>query len=311
MIPPVLTFIVSLAVLVKSSDLFVKGASKLSTALNINPFVTGVLIVGLGTSLPELVSSIIAALNNAPSIISGNAVGSNIANILLVVGLAAIISREINITHDILKKDLPAVLVSVIVLYFTCEDRLIDKTETIILISMMIIYLALSGEKRTDENRRATVPITLGMILFVILPPIGIFLGAKYTVESVISIGSALHISPGIIALSAVSLGTSLPEIIVTIQAARRGEGEIAIGNVTGSNIFNIFAVIGIPGLFGSFPVPEDIVSFSIPFLIASTLLYIFIVLDKKIVLLEGFLMIAMYVYFLLRIFSITGQYSV
>ena len=309
MIVHILVFLAALFVLIKSSDYFVRGAERAGLAMGLSPFATGVLIVGIGTSLPELISSVIAAAQGTPEIVSGNAVGSNIANILLVLAVASIFSKKLEIKFDILKNDLPAILVSSIFLFFASRDGRITKIETAAFLILLAAYFFFSstGVEKTEQGKtdNQKAKINLATIALLLLPPFGIFFGAKYTVQSVISLSTLLGINPEVIALSAVSIGTSLPEIIVTIQAARRGQGEMAIGNVTGSNIFNIFGVMGISGLFGSYAIPRDIVSFSIPFLLAITLLYVFMILDKKIVRLEGVFLLILYGYFILTIFGI------
>ena len=174
-------------------------------------------------------------------------------------------------------------------------------------LGIMVIYIwKLISENNelnaTDEEPSNT--FQKKYYLYLLVSPIFIFIGAKYTVDSVVEISSILSIGKEIIALSAVAFGTSLPEILVTIAAAKKGQPEIAIGNVIGSNIFNMLAVLGIPRLFGEFPITESIISSTLYIHMAATFIFIIIIIDKKINKFEGYLLLSFYVYFLMTTFG-------
>ena len=322
-------FIVSLAVLVKASDFFTGAAEKIGIFFGMDPFIVGVTIVAVGTSLPELVSSILAVLQGASEVVVGNVVGSNIANIFLIIGIAGVIStaspgkergRELNIEYDLVSVDLPLFVGSAFLLSLAILDQQFSRVESGIFILGYLIYLfytldtskpeTIATDSATDG---ATVELAadkqptylLKQIGILVFSSIFIFLGAKYTISSLISLSEILNIGKEIIAVSAVAVGTSLPELIVTINAAMRGNAEIAIGNVLGSNIFNIFMVMGIPGLIGHLSIPESVLFSAVPVLLAGTLLMFFVTQDRKLTSWEGWLFFLFYVWFIATTFNL------
>ena len=322
-------FIVSLAILVKASDFFTGAAEKIGIFFGMDPFIVGVTIVAVGTSLPELVSSILAVLQGASEVVVGNVVGSNIANIFLIIGIAGVIStaspgkergRELNIEYDLVSVDLPLFVGSAFLLSLAILDQQFSRVESGIFILGYLIYLfytldtskpeTIATDSATDG---ATVELAadkqptylLKQIGILVFSSIFIFLGAKYTISSLISLSEILNIGKEIIAVSAVAVGTSLPELIVTINAAMRGNAEIAIGNVLGSNIFNIFMVMGIPGLIGHLSIPESVLFSAVPVLLAGTLLMFFVTQDRKLTSWEGWLFFLFYVWFIATTFNL------
>ena len=322
-------FIVSLAILVKASDFFTGAAEKIGIFFGMDPFIVGVTIVAVGTSLPELVSSILAVLQGASEVVVGNGVGSNIANIFLIIGIAGVIStaspgkergRELNIEYDLVSVDLPLFVGSAFLLSLAILDQQFSRVESGIFILGYLIYLfytldtskpeTIATDSATDG---ATVELAadkqptylLKQIGILVFSSIFIFLGAKYTISSLISLSEILNIGKEIIAVSAVAVGTSLPELIVTINAAMRGNAEIAIGNVLGSNIFNIFMVMGIPGLIGHLSIPESVLFSAVPVLLAGTLLMFFVTQDRKLTSWEGWLFFLFYVWFIATTFNL------
>ncbi|MEM9151942.1 MAG: calcium/sodium antiporter [Cyanobacteria bacterium P01_F01_bin.3] len=320
-----LVFVLSLIALVKASDFFTDAAEKIGLTLGLPPFIVGVTIVSMGTSLPELLSSLFSIFQGAPEVVVSNVVGSNIANICLVIGTAAIISaRCLRISYDLVSVDLPLFMGSALLFTLMAWDQSFSRGEALLLFIGYIMYLfyilkgsdEASGESLTpsdsDGNEsaqpsvdsfRATQLSRQGLIL--LLSGIFIFLGAKYTIESLIQLSEVLNIGKEVIAVSAVALGTSLPELIVTISAASKGKAEIAIGNVLGSNIFNVFVVIGIPGLIQALPVPEAVIIPGLPTLVAASLMTFFIAQDKKVTIWEGWMFILFYVWFVGSVFEL------
>lgn len=302
-------FIFSLTTLIISADFFIKASERIGIALGIPPFIIGVTLIALGTSLPELVTSIIAVLNDNPEIVSGNVVGSNIANICLVLGLIAVLARKIKLKHDIMRVDMPILMGATFLLYLAASDLKFTFYEGLLCISGLLIYLGYvfqlgkegrqvsdSGNQRTRQRFSWKEPIIL------IASGFAIYLSAKYNVRSIESLSSLLGVGTEFIAVTAVAFGTSLPELVVSVVAVKTGNTEMAVGNVLGSNIFNIFGVMGIPALMGGgFPIPESIVSFSLPLMVAVTLLVFFITLDKIINRWEGLILFLFYALFMVN----------
>jgi cation:H+ antiporter len=314
----IIIFVVSLAVLVKSSDLFVGAAEKIGLNFGLSAFLTGVIIVGVGTSLPELVSSIIATTKGATEIVIGNVLGSNITNIFLVLGIAGLIGKNFSIKHDLMRVDIPFLLSATLLMSLMIMDGTFSMIEGIICLLAFTIYIYFTikhpapetktiGFETSENNKKPDKKknLLLKSFLLIILSSVGIFLGAKYTVDSVIAISNILGIAPDIIALTAIALGTSLPEVMVTISASKRGNPELAVGNIIGSNIFNGLVVMGIPSLISPLNIPHSIIIFSLPTLIAAVLIYSFMVYDKKINQLEGVTLLIFYFYFVGRILGL------
>jgi cation:H+ antiporter len=302
----IIVFIASLAVLVKASDLFVNAAEKIGQSFGMPHFIIGVVIVGAGTSLPELVSSVLAVIGGTSEIVVGNVLGSNMTNIFLILGIAGVVGKNLRISYDILEIDLPIFLGAALLIAFMIYDGNFSRGEAIICLLGLFLFVlnTLKGQKQKGEDT-ARKPAGVQAWAMLLASSVLIFLGAKYTVDSVIALSKIFNIGAEVIALSAVALGTSLPEVLVTITAARKGKPEMAIGNVMGSNIFNSFAVMGIPGLIGSLHIPEDVISFALPFSIAATFLYVIIIVDRKLNLWEGCLLLLFYLFFLLHLLGI------
>lgn len=299
-------FIVSLAFLVKASDWFVNGAEKIGIALGVPSFIIGVTIVAVGTSLPELASSISAVMMGSSEIVAGNAIGSNITNIVLVMGLVALMSKEkIEIKRDIMDVDIPMLIASALILWFLIADLELTILYACILIIGMIIFLAYTFSKSGDpEDKSERQKVDLKTIALVVGSGALIYLSATYTVDSIKHISELLGIGTGVIALSLVALGTSLPEVLVSVTAARRGNTEIAFGNIIGSNIFNTFAVMSFPRFFGEIIIPESIIQFSLPMMVAITILFSIMCLSKRISRFEGMVLLLFYAVFMVGLFS-------
>lgn len=299
-------FIVSLAFLVKASDWFVNGAEKIGIALGVPSFIIGVTIVAVGTSLPELASSISAVTMGSSDIVAGNAIGSNITNILLVMGLVALVTKEkIEIKRNIMDVDMPMLVASALILWFVIADLKLTILDAFILIAGMFIFLAYTFSKSDDsEEKVERQKVDWKTILLVLGSGLLIYFSATYTVESIQHIADLLGIGTGVIALSLVALGTSLPEVLVSVAAARRGNTEIAFGNVMGSNIFNTFAVMSIPRFFGEVEIPAEIIQFSLPMMVGVTILFAIMCLSSRISRYEGMILLLFYGIFMVGLFS-------
>ena len=322
-----------MAVLVKSADVFTESSEKIGLAFKIPAFIVGIAIVSIGTSLPELITSLIAVSRNETEIVAANAIGSNIANILLVIGFSAIVARKMSIKRSLINLDLPLLACVTTLLIFILWDKQVTFIEGIIAILTYFIYalyLISSGRERkilshkSSDNKKDSLPATRidrlkilkrlwkhhekvekGVFASLILSAIFLFLGANYTIESIIHIADSLNIAPPIIAMSAMAIGTSLPELVVSVRASMRRKYEIALGNIFGSNIFNALIVIGIPALFSNLKVDEITFSVGLPFLVGATVLYLISGISRKIYNWEGMMYLMIYVLFLVKIFGI------
>ncbi|MBR9692426.1 calcium/sodium antiporter [Candidatus Woesearchaeota archaeon] len=297
----ILIFIISLAVLVKGSDWFTEAAEKLSHKLGISPFIIGVTVVSVGTSLPELASSIAAVLAGKSEIVIGNVLGSNIANILLVLGLGAVIAGKISTKWELRQVDFPVLFAATFLLVLMCLDGAFTLFEALFMLAGYAIYLNYlhNKNKKKVKKQKVTGPIWIPLLAGGVL----IYVGARFTVESVIGIASATGIPNDIIAVSAVALGTSLPELFVTVTAALKGKHDLALGNILGSNIFNLFAVMGITGLFGTLLIPSTMLWSLAMLVIATFMLYFVTSKDKTVTRWEGWLLLLLYAFFVVRLF--------
>ena len=322
----ILVFVASIFLLLKASDYFTDSAEKIGVFFGIPAFIVGVTIVSVGTSLPELVSSIIAVLQDAPQIVIGNVLGSNIANVFLVLGVSAIIGKRLKITYELIHVDLPLFVGSALLLAVTVWDGNFTLIEALLCLICFVVYIhyTLNTEKshydkqikkemkgiikkakkeikKVDNNK--TISAKTWIIL--IVSAFFIYLGARYTGESVIKLSQLLNIASATIALSAVAFGTSLPELAVSVTAARKGKVEIAVGNVLGSNIFNALAVMGVPALIGTLVIPAHVISFGLPMMLVATVLYAFMTLGREVTKWEGWVLILFYVFFIGKLFAL------
>ena len=295
-------FVVSIVVLLLASDWFVDSSEKIGLSLGISPFVIGVTIVAFGTSLPELASSIVAVVNNDSAIVTGNVIGSNVANICLVLGVVAIVARGIKMDYAVLDVDIPVIIASAILLYVFTYDGMVDWVDGIFLLAMLVIFLVSSFRSHKGDD---SIKVDAGWKAYglLIVGAVGVYLGATYTVKSIQEVSSVMGISSGVIAMSAVALGTSLPEVIVSVAAARKGKPGMAVGNVVGSNIFNSFAVMGIPSFFGDILVDTQDIELSLFFMIGITLLFALMAAANNVSRWEGVMLVMMYLIFIAQLF--------
>jgi len=248
-------FLGGVIILYKGSDILVDGTSKTAAKLGVSTLIISVLLVGFGTSAPELAISVGAAIQNDSGISLGNVIGSCIANLFLILGLSALI-RPIKINKGIIGREMPILLGATFVLLFSSYANLFDNMHVfggiifIILFIMFILYFVQCAKREKIKNKKINSGNTGKNILFIIIGIISVIIGAELLIMSSVTIAKILNIPTFIIALSIVAIGTSLPELAVSVMAAYKGESDIAIGNVLGSNVFNIFLILGIAALF-------------------------------------------------------------
>lgn len=305
----IVIFIVSLGLLVKSADWLLGAGEKIGLAAGLSPFIVGVTIVAFGTSFPELISSIVAVFQHVPEVVTANVVGSNIANILLVVGASAVFGKRLVVTKDLIDLDLPLLAIGTTIFLIIAWDGEITLIESIFLLVTYGVYLMFSilykddADKTDIEEHDTTVRPGDWVRLFAGV--VGLALGAKFLIDSIISLSDLLAIGAGVITITAVAIGTSLPELLVSVKAAMAKKSEVALGNIFGSNIFNVLVVVGLPGIFGRLAVDSQTMAIGFPILIVSTVLFIISGISKRIHIQEGVLYLMIYVLFIVKLFDI------
>jgi len=258
MIPTILAlpaFIVGILFLWKGSDILVDGTSKTAVHLGISALIVSVILVGFGTSAPEFAISVGAAAQNNSDISLGNIIGSCVANLLLVLGVAAIV-KPIKIKKGIIRREFLIMLGAAIVLLVSSFLGLLDSyrwiggTLFLILFASFVVYFVICARKERGNGKKIDTGKTSKNLLFIALGIIGVVAGAWLLIESSIVVAEFFGIPTFIIAISMVAVGTSLPELVVSTTAAYKNKHDIAVGNVLGSNVFNIFLILGFAALF-------------------------------------------------------------
>ena len=253
-----------MALLYYGGDFLVTGSVRFARYLKVSSFVIGATVLAFGTSAPELAASILAALNDAPELAMGNIIGSNIANIGLVLGLACLIA-PVTIASSRLKREYPPFLLSALLILFLAWDLKIHHPEGVLMVGLLAIYIWRSFYKEdlnTQPEEEARLFLDKGptfQVVLILIGLIGLVSGAKLLVSGGVSIARNLGVGEWFIGITVVAIGTSLPEIVSSIIAARRGHGEMAIGNIFGSNIFNVLMVLGITSIIHPLNITEPI----------------------------------------------------
>lgn len=305
----ILLLIIGFILLIKGADVFVGGASSAAQNFKVSKMLIGLTIIAFGTSAPELAVSISALASGNTDMVLGNVVGSCILNILLILGIAAVI-KPIRIKVDTVRRELPlCMLISTLLAVLFLDVALKSGTENqftrsdalvVLLFFSVFLYYLISLAKQSKENKEKDEKpkYKLGKsLLFVLLGLAGVVVGSEMVVRNASTIAAAIGWSERLISLTIVAFGTSLPELVTTIVAARRGEQDLAVGNVIGSNIFNICIVLGVPvAIFGTIA-PGSFQMIDIIMLVASAVaLFIFAFSRRKISRAEGIVMLVAFV---------------
>ncbi|MCK5833371.1 calcium/sodium antiporter [bacterium] len=277
----------------------VKGGVELALIARIRPIVIGLTIIAVGTSLPELTVSVVSAANNSMGISIGNIIGSNICNILLILGVTALI-RPIPIERKALREDVPTVIMVSVVLWMLAQDGVINRFDGIILILLYVLFLVHSFSSKTDDIREKIVEKGFSKfgksIIFVILGLGLLAFGGWATVKGGMNIATSLGVPDSIIALTLIAFGTSLPELATSAVASIKNKSDIAVGNILGSNICNSLFVIGVAGIMKPFSIPLDILQFSFPMMLfASVAMFPFVKSGRSLNRLEGAFFVVSY----------------
>lgn len=315
----ILTYIllaVGFALLIKGADYFVEGASKIATMLRVPPLLVGLTIVAFGTSSPEATVSMIAAMEGNSDVSLGNVVGSNIFNITLVVGITAMIN-PLAVETTTIRKEIPFTLLASVALAVVASDvalqmagtNLIGRSEGIILLLFFLIFLyyiievALNNREPVSDAPTTTGKGTWGKNIFITIAGLAaIIFGGDLVVDHATTIALSLGMSETLVGLTIVAVGTSLPELITSITAALKKKSEIALGNIVGSNIFNILFVLGASAMISPLAVNDKIFTDIAIMIILTAVLLIFSRSKFKISKVEGAILAAVYIAYLVYI---------
>ena len=316
---PYILLVIGFVLLIKGADFFVDGASSIARKLKIPSLIIGLTIVSIGTSLPEAAVSLSASLSGTNDISLGNVIGSNIFNLLVVVGVSSAILPIIT-DMDILKRDMPINLVATAVLFLMLLDGTLSRADAAILLLFLVVYMfmlirtalkqAADNQGAEDEPEQKVLSWAKSLI-FVVVGAGAIIGGGQLVVENAKTIASTLGMSETLIGLTVVAVGTSLPELVTSIVAAKKGDSGIAMGNVVGSSIFNIMFILGLTGIIS--PMTASVAIFiDTGILIGVAVIMLFFAYSgKKTSRWEGVLSTLLYIgytaYIIMRAFDICG----
>ena len=297
-----LLLLLGVLLLLVGGDFLVKSAASLATKLKVSPFLIGVTVVSFGTSAPELLVSLKAAAQGSTGIAIGNIIGSNVANLALVLGLTVLI-RPIEIDPKKLRLSWFVMLIASLMFYGFSQDQLLDQIDGWFFISGLLFFLTLSIRYRdssfTEEEIENTLKPKL-IPLYLILGAVGLYYGSELLVNNAVTIAKSFGISEFIIGISVVALGTSLPELVTSIIAILKGQSIISIGNLIGSNVFNIFAVLGITSIVNPLQADAFLISIDLPVMLGVTLLTgLFLLVSKRLGRLEGAILLGIYLVYI------------
>ena len=306
MIIQIVLLILGFVVLIKGADVFVEGASSVAGNFKVSKILIGLTIVAFGTSAPEFAVSVKSIISHNHDIVLGNVIGSNIINIFLIIGVSALF-HSLTVKDNTVKKELPITLLITTLFAVLLSDGLFDKnvsnsftrSDGIILSLFFLVYiyyLISVAKKKTEVNKDEKCMPMFKSFVYTIGGILAIVLGSNFVVDSATHIASFIGVSDKLIGLTVIALGTSLPELVTSVTATRKGEYDLAIGNIIGSNIFNVGLVVGLPvAIFGG----VDHINFNyidvIAMLLGALLLFAFSSNDRKITKLEGILLLVVF----------------
>lgn len=300
--------------LVKGADGFVSGASSIAKKFSIPPLIIGLTIVAFGTSAPEAAVSVTAALKGQNDMAIANVVGSNIFNFLVVIGITSMI-KPIKVQKSTIIKEFPFVILASFVFsvishdtrFQNASENMLSRADGYILLSLFAIFMyyliemALTSKDNAQEDEIEEIPLSKS-IIYTIIGIAGIIIGGQLVVNSASNIALAWGMSENLVGLTIVSVGTSLPELVTSIVAARKGESDIAIGNAVGSNIFNLLLVLGLSSSIHSIVVHTEVFYDMLIMILATILTYIFAITKRSINRAEGTVLFLLYVIYLIYI---------
>lgn len=245
----ILEIIIGALLVIKGADWLTSGSVAVATRLGVSQMVIGLTIVAMGTSMPEFCVSLVSAIHQSPGLAIGNIVGSNIFNAMFIVGITAMVA-PMAISHTTIKRDVPVAVLASVVLAALCADGLLSRLDAALLFAMFVIYMWLTlRNARQEADDSPTSMSIIKSVVFILLGLAGLVFGSNIFVSGATGIARSLGVSDAVIGLTIVAGGTSLPELATSVVAARKGNSAIAIGNVLGSNVFNILFILGITGM--------------------------------------------------------------
>lgn len=320
----ILAMMAGLALLAWSSDRFVEGASSLARNLGVSPLVVGMVVVGFGTSAPEMLVSLMAAWEGSPSLALGNAAGSNITNIALILGVTALLT-PVAVHSRVVKRELPIVLLVGALAWGLLADGRLSTVDGSVLLTVLMLVLAWMVRTakvtpmETDallQEIREEEPAALPMQPSLIWTAVGLVLlvlSSRLLVWGAVGVAQAWGVSDLVIGLTIVAVGTSLPELAASISSIRKGEADMAVGNVVGSNLFNTLAVMGIPAMLGEVAVPGGLLGRDLPVMLGLTvllLLFNFTPPTRNLITRpEGGVLLALFVAYQVLLYVLTNQH--
>ena len=326
--------VAALAFLVKSADYFTEYAEKIGRILKLPNFIVGLLIVAVGTSLPEFATSIIGLNRGEAEFLSGNVIGTVIVNILLGLGIAVLLTRrKTKFDWDIVSNDLPFFAAGIFMLAITLADGKFTMVEALLFLASYVVYVFyayfVQREEKTEIKKKLSKQLEkeiksetdkkskkkqsviekkreeVKIVIFLLISLAVVGFSSHFVVEAVLNIADILGLGASILAATAVALGTSLPEILVAVAAARRGNFDMVIGDILGSNIFDIFVIYGVAGIITTLTITSQLYMILIPFLLGSFVLLWLVLIDKKITRTEAVMFIIIYILFVGKLFDI------
>lgn len=296
----IFVFVGSLFVLIVAARYFTTAAESAGQLLKLPAFVTGIFIVGIGTSLPELVTALLSVRSGHADIVAGNLIGSNISNLYLIVGFTAVMNRRtVELGKRYLMIDLHYLLGATLVFYLFFQEGVLTWKEGVFLLAIFIIYslyLLKAGNEDEPEEKNKIPPSWSKVLTILVITGVGIYLGADYTVLSITKIAEILTIPTSIIALTVLSIGTTLPELAVNYFSVKQGKAALAIGNIMGSCIFNILVIPGIACFAGDLSASGIVLSLALPMLVVASAFFYLLASDKRISAWEGVLFLVLYI---------------
>ena len=308
----IVLFVAGIVMLFLGGEGLVKGASRLARILGISPVVIGLTVVAFGTSAPEFVVGLIAALKEANDVVLGNIIGSNISNIGLILGIAAVISPLI-IHGKLIKAEVPIMIVLSVILYAICWKFNLGLISGLFLFGALVVFTAYSYFASREEPELieeeykeylAENGTVWKQVLFIVLGLVALVIGARFVVDSAIFLARMIGISELVISITAVAIGTSLPELATTIVAALKREHDIIVGNIIGSNIFNI-GILGLVSIIHPISVDSTLLKFEFPVMLFFSIIILPIMMTgKRISRLEGILLLVLYAAFIYMVFT-------
>ncbi|NOQ55628.1 MAG: calcium/sodium antiporter [Nanohaloarchaea archaeon] len=289
-------------VVIKGADITTDSAIKIAKQHGISEFLIGLTIVALGTSLPELASSLTAVSLGTPELAVSNILGSNIANIGLVLGIAAILFSKC-IRCNVLKKDIYFLMFSVIATIVAFMDYMLTFTEGMLFIAIYLTYITWSIRSHKKTKKRKTEPAKVNDMILLIVGLSALTIGASYLISSGIGILTALGISKSAFGFIFIAVGTSLPELTASLMAMKKRHHSLAIGNIIGSNLFNTFVVFGAMAGMRAIPVVKTFYVTAMPILVILTLLLYMSIERKKLTRFDGMIFLLLYIVSIIRVF--------